>query len=33
MTAIRKPYAKPVLTKGETLGSIAAVSVDSNGKG
>jgi len=33
MTPIRKPYAKPVLTKGEALGAIAAVSPLSNGKG
>ncbi|MET4632146.1 hypothetical protein ABIE08_000059 [Kaistia defluvii] len=33
MTPIRKPYAKPVLTKGEALGAIAAISPQSNGKG
>lgn len=32
MTPIRKPYAKPVLTKGETLGAVAALSALSNGK-
>lgn len=32
MTPIRKPYAKPVLTKGEALGAIAAVLAQSNGK-